>query len=74
MKYVTKSTNTEFQAIMARRRSTPKGVMLSRILKSGKPGKPSFYQFFGCEHSVEDVIRRMERNNPGQIYVEAMEG
>ena len=38
MKYVGPNTNTEFKAIMARR-SNPKGVMLSRILKSGKPGK-----------------------------------
>lgn len=66
-----KSTNTEFQAILARRRGTPKGVMLSRILKSGKPGKPTFYQFFGCEHSAQDVINRMESNNPGDKWVEA---
>lgn len=66
-------TNNDFHAILARRRSAPKGVMLSRILKSGKPGKPQFYEFFGCEHSVEDVIRRMERNNPGQTYVEVKE-
>lgn len=68
-----KYSNNDFHAILARRRSNIKGVMLSRILKSGKPGKPSFYQFFGCEHSVEDVIRRMERNNPGQTYVEVKE-
>lgn len=68
-----KYSNNDFHAILARRRPNIKGVMLSRILKSGKPGKPSFYQFFGCEHSVEDVIRRMERNNPGQTYVEVKE-
>lgn len=68
-----KYSNNDFHAILARRRSNIKGVMLSRILKSGKPGKPSFYQFFGCEHSAEDVIRRMERNNPGQTYVEVKE-
>jgi len=66
-----KSTNTEFQAIMRRRAGTPKGVMLSRILKSGKPGKPTFYQFFGCESTAQDVIKRMESNNPGHRWVEA---
>lgn len=68
-----KYSNNDFHAILARRRSNIKGVMISRILKSGKPGKPQFYEFFGCEHSVEDVIRRMERNNPGQTYVEVKE-
>lgn len=70
MKYVTRSTNTEFRAIMARR-SNPKGVMLSRILKSGKPGKPTFYMMFGCEHSAQDVIDRLESLNPGDHWVEA---
>lgn len=70
MKYVTKSTNTEFNAIMARR-SNPKGVMLSRILKSGKAGKPAFYRFYGNESTAQDVINRMESNNPGDHWVEA---
>lgn len=70
MKYVTKSTNTEFKAIMARR-SNPKGVMLSRLLKSGKPGKPQFYQFYGGEKTAQEVIERMQNNNPGDIWVEA---
>ena len=70
MKYVTKSTNTEFNAIMARR-SNPKGVMLCRILKSGKPGKPSFNQFYGGEKTAQEVIARLEKNNPGQHWVEA---
>lgn len=70
MKYVTKSTNTEFHAIMARR-SNPTGFMLSRILKSGKPGKPRFYTSFGCEKTAQDVINRLMRNNPGDVWVEA---
>lgn len=70
MKYVTKSTNTEFRAIMARR-SNPTGFMLSRILKSGKPGKPQFYKAYGGEKTAEDVIRRMMENNPGDVWVEA---
>ena len=70
MKYVTKSTNTEFRAIMARR-ANPQGVMLSRILKSGKPGKPQFYQFYGAEKTAQEVIERMMRNNPGNTWVEA---
>lgn len=70
MKYVTKSTNTEFKAIMTRR-SNPEGVMLSRMLKSGKPGKPQFYQFYGGEKTAQEVIERMQNNNPGNIWVEA---
>ena len=70
MKYVTKSTNTEFKAIMARR-SNPKGVMLCRILKSGKLGKPQFNQFYGSEKTAQEVITRLEKNNPGQHWVEA---
>ena len=70
MKYVTKSTNTEFKAIMARR-DNPKGVMLSCILKSGKAGKPAFYKFYGSESTAQDVIDRMERNNPGNHWIEA---
>lgn len=70
MKYVTKSTNTEFKAIMARR-SNPKGVMLCRILKSGKLGKPQFNQFYGGEKTAQEVITRLEKNNPGQHWVEA---
>ena len=70
MKYVTKSTNTEFKAIMARR-SNPKGVMLCRILKSGKLGKPSFNQFYGSESTAAEVIARLEKNNPGDHWVEA---
>lgn len=70
MKYVTKSTNTEFKAILARR-SNIEGVMLSRILKSGKPGKPQFYQFYGGEKTAQEVIERMQNNNPGNTWVEA---
>ena len=71
MKYVTKSTNTEFMAILARRQGTPNGVMLSRILKSGKPGKPTFYKMYGNEKSADDVIKRLESNNPGDVWVVA---
>lgn len=70
MKYVTKPTNTEFRAIMARR-SNPKGVMLCKILKSGKLGKPQFNQFYGGEKTAQEVITRLEKNNPGQHWVEA---
>lgn len=71
MKYVTRSTNTEFKAIMARRMGTPKGATLSRILKSGKPGKPTFYKFYGSESTAQEVITRLEKNNPGDHWVEA---
>lgn len=65
-----KSTNVEFRAIMSRR-STLQGVTLSRILKNGKPGKPAFYRFYGSEKSAEDVISRLEKNNPGDKWIEA---
>lgn len=70
MKYVTKSTNIEFKAIMARRNNL-KGVMLSRLLKSGKLGKPQFYQFYGGEKTAQEVIERLQKNNPSSIWVEA---
>lgn len=71
MKYVTHNTTTEFLAIMARRQGTPKGVMLSKILKSGKLGKPQFNKFYGSESTAQEVISRLEDNNPGQHWVEA---
>lgn len=70
MKYVTKSTNTEFKTIMDRR-SNLKGVMLSRLLKSGKLGKPQFYQFYGGEKTAQEVIERLQKNNPSSVWVEA---
>lgn len=66
-----KSTNTEFRAIMARRSGTPNGAMISRILKSGKPGKPFFVAYLWNESTVQDVINRMEKQNSGTTYVEA---
>lgn len=66
-----KSTNTEFYAIMDRRAGTPNGAMISRITKTGKPGKPAFFRFFGTETTAQEVIIRLERNNPGQKYIEA---
>lgn len=66
-----KSTNAEFHAIMARRAGTPKGAMISRITKTGEPGKPAFFRFFGTETTAQEVIIRLERNNPGQKYIEA---
>lgn len=71
MKYVTKSMNTEFQAIMARRRSAPNGATVARILKSGKPGKPFFVSYLWNERTAQDVITRLESLNPGTKYVEA---
>lgn len=70
MKYVTKSMNTEFKAIM-NRRTAKNGVMLRCTKKNGEFGKPAFYQFFGSENTAEEVIRRMENNNPGKKFVEA---
>ena len=66
-------TNNDFHAIVARRRSNIKGVMLSRILKSGNPGKPFFVSFLWNEKGAQDVITRLESMNPGQPYVEVKE-
>lgn len=66
-----RNTNVEFRAIMDRRHGASSGVMLSRILKSGKPGKATFYQFYGSESTAQDVIDRMEKNNPGNKWIEA---
>ena len=66
-----KSTNTEFQAIMKRRAGTPKGAMISRILKSGKPGKPFFVAYLWNEKTAQDVVKRLEGLNPNTKYIEA---
>lgn len=60
----------KFEAIMDRR-SNKNTVTLSKILKSGKPGKPAAYDLHGSEHTAQDVIARLEKNNPGCKWVEA---
>lgn len=67
MMYVTKSTNTEFHAILERR-SNIKTVTLRKVLKSGKLGAEREYQMFGCEKCAEDVIARLEKLNPGSFW------
>ena len=74
MMYVTKSTSADFKAILNRRSNSTKSkqtVTLSRILKNGKPGKPNVYELYGCEKTAQDVIARLEKNNPGCKWVEA---
>lgn len=53
------------------RRSNPRTVTLSKILKSGKPGKPQTYTLYGTEKTAQEVISRLERYNPGCHWVEA---
>ena len=60
----------KFQAIMERR-SSVKTVSLRRILKSGKPGAAIEYRLYGAEKTAEDVIKRLEGNNPGDHWIEA---
>lgn len=48
-----------------------KTVILAKILKSGKTGKPREYELFGSEKTAEDVISRLEKNNPGSHWVKA---
>ena len=50
---------------------TPKnGVYLYPVRKDGsKYAKPSFYKFYGDEKTAEDVIARLEKQNPGQKFV-----
>ena len=69
MKYVTKSMNPEFQAIMKRHRPTT--VTLRPVLKSGKLGKPFEATLYGSETTAEEAIARLERNNPGRSWVKA---
>lgn len=61
----------QFEAIYNRRKGTPRGYMLSYICKNGKPGKPTFHEAFGVEKCAEDVIARLEKNNPGSHWVVA---
>lgn len=46
-------------------------VMLCKILKSGKPGKPNSYKLYGNEKTAQDVIARLEQLNPGNKWIEA---
>ena len=71
MKYVTKSTNSEFHAIMAKRHNSKNDVQLRPILKSGKPGAVRTYKMFGAEKTAQDVIDRLMRLNPGCAWVQA---
>lgn len=71
MKYVTKSTNTEFHAIMARRSGKPSGFYLCKILKNGKPGKPMFCRAYSSEKTAQELINTLERYNPGSHWIEA---
>ena len=70
-KMMQKTLNVEFRAIQSRRAGEAKGAMICRELKSGKLGKPFFVQFIGAEKNAQDVIARMESNNPGNKYFEA---
>ena len=63
-------SNNDFNTICARR-SNRQTVILSKVLKDGKLGKPASYELYGSETSAKDVIARMERNNPGCKWVEA---
>lgn len=67
---INKSTNTEFKAILSRR-SNPKTVTLRKVLKSGKLGKPFEATLYGSENTPEEVISRLEKNNPGSHWVAA---
>lgn len=62
----------KFKAIMERRNNhSSKTVSLRRILKSGKPGVATEYKLYGNEKTAEDVIERLETNNPGDHWVVA---
>lgn len=62
------TTNLAFHVL---NRTHSKGVQIARILKSGKAGKPFFAEFYGNEKTAQEVIDRMEENNPGTKFVEA---
>ena len=52
-------------------RKSRKGAMLCKILKSGKPGKPILFEFYGCEATAQDVIDRLEKLNPETKWIAA---
>ena len=58
--------------LRAEERARERQVWLTRKLKSGGWGKPRAYDLFGHEKNANDVIARMERNNPGDTYREAL--
>lgn len=60
-----------YKAVMNRRVGQKTTVTLCRLTKNGKPGKPTEYELFGAEATAEDVINRLERNNPGSHWMKA---
>ena len=56
-----------FTAIQNRRSAPKKTVILQRLLKSGKWGKPTEYEMWN-DKTAEEVIARLERNNPGDTW------
>ena len=51
------------------------GVYLYGVKKDGSAySKPEFHRFFGDEKSAEDVISRLEKQNPGQKFVKDKDG
>lgn len=46
------------------------GAMLCMILKSGKPGKPRFYKYYG-ESTPQELINYLEKLNPGTKWIAA---
>lgn len=69
MKYVNSKQQALSNAYFASKKSKANGFYLSRILKSGKPGKPSLYETYGREKCAQDVIDRLERLNTGDHWV-----
>lgn len=64
-----KVTKTTFNMLQQNRaKANKKTIALQRKLKSGKWGKPTEYEFFGGEKTAEEVISRLERNNPGNTW------
>ena len=51
------------------------GVYLYGVKKDGSAySKPEFHRFLGDEKSAEDVISRLEKQNPGQKFVKDKDG
>ena len=68
MMKVTNKTHGMLAQIRHERHMQTNGYWLQRKLKSGAWGKARWYDNFGCEHCAEDVIARLEHNNPGDVY------
>ena len=50
----------------------PKGAFIYHFKRNGERYKnPSFHPFYGLEKNADDVIKRLEKLNPGKRFEKA---